>query len=153
MSASPSPFPAYSSAPGAMGIYAAVAPVATPVKPATKGKPLNVFSDDGLFLERFQRNKMEDNEKKKQEDELKKKREFDARFKNRRKRPAPTDSDASRSVTPETAAAASAAPAKKVKTSSEPAEPLTAYQKEVKSYSSRSLKEDNTHIGSRSLVR
>lgn len=177
MSASPSPFPASVSAPAAMGIYAAVPAVPTPVKAPAKSKPTNVFSDDGLFLERFQRNKMVrivtflqlrsllNNRRRTtisrsrttssrsasshyspraqvqvliaftlpQETRIRRplckyapKESTPAHVssqKNRRKRPAPSDSDPSRSVTPD--AASAAVPAKKPKTDS--AQPLSTY--------------------------
>ncbi|ESK86930.1 hypothetical protein Moror_3372 [Moniliophthora roreri MCA 2997] len=58
-------------------------------KPAPKApKPVNVFSNDGSFLERVQRIKKEEGEKK-NEEELQRKRNLDARFRNRGKRPLP----------------------------------------------------------------
>ncbi|KAH7924516.1 hypothetical protein BV22DRAFT_1090721, partial [Leucogyrophana mollusca] len=106
---------------------------------AAKIKPTNVFTNDGSFLERFQRNKKEEDEKKKQEEALARKRQFDDRFKRRGKRPPP---DSCSSVTiPETP------PAKKSKTD----EPLTDYQKEVRGYAGRSLKDAGT--GVRPLVK
>ncbi|KAI1785522.1 hypothetical protein LXA43DRAFT_976145 [Ganoderma leucocontextum] len=56
--------------------YASPAPLSTtpaPPKPnnaAPKPKPVNVFSNDGSFLERFQRLKKEEDEKKKTEDTI-----------------------------------------------------------------------------------
>jgi len=101
----------------------------------TKPKPINVFSNDGSFLERFQRNKKEEDEKKKQEDLLAKKRAFDERFKKRGKRKIDSPSDEPTESAP---------PAKKAKE-------LTQYEKEVKSYEGRSLKDNG--IGIRPLVK
>ncbi|KAH8091018.1 hypothetical protein BXZ70DRAFT_1011278 [Cristinia sonorae] len=105
---------------------------------AAKPKPANVFSNDGSFLERFQHLKKDEEERKKQEEALARKRNFDDRFKKRGKRPAPDES---------TSATSSETPTKKTKTD----EPLTQYQKEVKSYAGRSLKDDG--IGVRPLVK
>ncbi|PIL22721.1 hypothetical protein GSI_15414 [Ganoderma sinense ZZ0214-1] len=124
--------------------YASPAPLSTtpaPPKPnnaAPKPKPVNVFSNDGSFLERFQRLKKEEDEKKKTEETIVKKREFDNRFKNRGKRRSPDDS----SSTP-----AAENPTKKAKTE----EPLNQYQKEVQNYADRSLKDSG--IGVRPLVK
>ncbi|KAI0770084.1 hypothetical protein C8Q74DRAFT_1273369 [Fomes fomentarius] len=124
--------------------YASPAPLltATPAPPKPnphpKPKPVNVFSNDGSFLERFQRLKKEEDEKKKQEDILVKKREFDSRFKTRGKRRSPET--ASSATTTET-------PAKKPKVE----EPLNQYQKELQNYADRSLKDSG--IGVRPLVK
>ncbi|KAG8871475.1 hypothetical protein FRB97_008651, partial [Tulasnella sp. 331] len=59
---------------------------------ASKPKPVNVFSNDGSFLERFQRTKKEEDEKKKQDEATTRKRAFDDRFKNRGKRKAASPS-------------------------------------------------------------
>jgi len=113
-----------------------------PTKPSLpKSKPTNVFSNDGSFLERFQRNKREEEEKKKQEDALVRKRDFDSRFKKRGKRPAPSDSPNSAATVVEDP------PAKKSKSD----KPLTEYEKEVKNYAGHSLKDDG--IGVRPLVK
>ncbi|TFY74151.1 hypothetical protein EWM64_g9861 [Hericium alpestre] len=106
---------------------------------APKVKPVNVFTNDGSFLERFQRLQKDEDEKKKQEEILAKKRMFDSRFKKRGKRPTPDSSDSK-----DTAADP---PAKKAK----PDEPMSQYQKEVKTYAGRSLKDDG--IGVRPLVK
>ncbi|TCD68346.1 hypothetical protein EIP91_010984 [Steccherinum ochraceum] len=105
---------------------------------AAKPKPSNVFSNDGSFLQRFQHLKKDEEEKKKQEETLAKKRQFDNRFKARGKRPAPDAADS---------ASVADTPVKKTKTE----EPLSQYQKEVKSYAGRSLKDDG--IGVRPLVK
>jgi len=123
--------------------YASPAPLSTTSpapKPHThsKPKPANVFSNDGSFLERFQRIKKDEEEKKKQEDILAKKRHFDERFKNRGKRP-PPDAPSSNPITEP--------PVKKTKVE----KPMTQYEKEVKSYAGRSLKDDG--IGVRPLVK
>ncbi|KAI0647866.1 hypothetical protein C8Q79DRAFT_952337 [Trametes meyenii] len=123
--------------------YASPAPLSTsppPPKPNThpKPKPVNVFSNDGSFLERFQRLKKEEDEKKQQEEILKRKREFDSRFKSRGKRRSP-DAPSSNDTTEN--------PAKKPKVD----EPLTQYQKEVQNYADKSLKDGG--IGVRPLVK
>ncbi|TRM60571.1 hypothetical protein BD626DRAFT_504513, partial [Schizophyllum amplum] len=65
------------------------APVA-PVKPHTKKpKPVNVFSNDGSFLERIQRSRREEEDKRKAQEAFDVKVHFDDRFKRRGKRPAP----------------------------------------------------------------
>ncbi|PFH51218.1 hypothetical protein AMATHDRAFT_59484 [Amanita thiersii Skay4041] len=63
----------------------------TAIRHKSKSKPVNVFTNDGSFLERFQRNKKEEEEKKKQEEILHRKKYFDNRFKNRGKRPRTED--------------------------------------------------------------
>ncbi|KAI0657243.1 hypothetical protein C8Q70DRAFT_1002911 [Cubamyces menziesii] len=123
--------------------YASPAPLSTsppPPKPNThpKPKPVNIFSNDGSFLERFQRLKKEEDEKKKQEELLRKKREFDNRFKSRGKRRSP-DAPSSNDTTE--------SPAKKPKVD----EPLNQYQKELQSYADKSLKDGGN--GVRPLVK
>ncbi|OSX59709.1 hypothetical protein POSPLADRAFT_1048198 [Postia placenta MAD-698-R-SB12] len=113
--------------------YASPAPtlISPPApKPSThpKPKPANVFSNDGSFLERFQRIKKDEEEKKKEEEVLARKRNFDERFKKRGKRPLPD------AVNPNAVPEPSA---KKAKVDM----PLSQYEKEVKSYTS-SLKDD-----------
>jgi len=98
-----------------------------------------VFSNDGSFLERFQRNKKEEEEKKLQEDTLARKRDFNARFKKRGKRSQP---DSTSSATLENP------PAKKPKSDDKQ---MTEYEKEVKNYAGRNLKDDG--IGVRALVK
>jgi len=139
--ASPSPSPAPSTPATASSVCLA------PSKP--KSRPVNLFSNDGSFLERFQRNKKEENEKKAAENLTQKKRTFEDRFKNRGKRPAPSDSDgaAGSSGSAAAAAAESGGSAKKLKTD----KVLTQYEKEVQSYESRSLKDQG--IGVRPLVK
>ncbi|KAI0357563.1 hypothetical protein OH77DRAFT_1399305 [Trametes cingulata] len=123
--------------------YASSARLSTsppPPRPHThpKPKPVNIFSNDGSFLERFQRLKKEEDEKKKQEEILRKKREFDNRFKTRGKRRSP-DAPSSNDTTEN--------PAKKPKVD----EPLTQYQKELQNYADKSLKDSG--IGVRPLVK
>ncbi|EPT05366.1 hypothetical protein FOMPIDRAFT_1111856 [Fomitopsis schrenkii] len=126
------------------------APVGSPppaTKPSThsKPKPVNVFSNDGSFLERFQHIKKvsvtdlqrDEGEKKKQEEILERKRHFDERFKRRGKRPSP-DATHSEPVTEPAS--------KKQKVDA----PLNQYEKEVKSYTA-SLKDVGT--GVRPLVK
>ncbi|KAI9066818.1 hypothetical protein FKP32DRAFT_1589250 [Trametes sanguinea] len=103
-----------------------------------KPKPVNIFSNDGSFLERFQRIKQEEDERKKQEEILRKKREFDNRFKTRGKRRSP-DPSSSNDTTEN--------PAKKPKVD----ESLTQYQKELQNYADKSLKDGGA--GVRPLVK
>ncbi|KAH9851734.1 hypothetical protein C2E23DRAFT_828933 [Lenzites betulinus] len=131
------------STPSTSSGYASPAPLFNsppPSKPNThaKFKPVNVFSNDGSFLERFQRLKKEEDEKRLQEETLRKKRDFDSRFKNRGKRRSP-DAPSSNDTTEN--------PAKKHKVD----ESLTTYQKELQNYADKSLKEHGT--GVRSLVK
>ncbi|KAG9316010.1 hypothetical protein JVU11DRAFT_3671 [Chiua virens] len=64
----------------------------TTSKAPSKLKPVNVFSNDGSFLERFQRSQQEEEDRRKAEEALAKKKQFSDRFKNRGKRPPPPDS-------------------------------------------------------------
>ncbi|THH18367.1 hypothetical protein EW146_g2597 [Bondarzewia mesenterica] len=115
-------------------------PAGSSSKPAApRPKPTNVFSNDGSFLERFQRIQKDEEEKKKQEEILAKKRNFDNRFKQRGKRPSPDSSNSKNT--------AADPPTKKAKTEV----PMSQYEKEVKSYAGRSLKDDG--IGVRPLVK
>ncbi|KZT32084.1 hypothetical protein SISSUDRAFT_1123591 [Sistotremastrum suecicum HHB10207 ss-3] len=97
-----------------------------------KPKPINVFSNDGSFLDRLYRTKREEEEKKKQEEMLLRKRNFDERFKRRGKRPAPTT---------ETETTTSEEPVAK-KPKSEVEKPPTKYEQDVKLYTEhKSLKD------------
>ncbi|KAH9936506.1 uncharacterized protein B0H18DRAFT_324561 [Fomitopsis serialis] len=117
--------------------YLAASP--PPAKPTAhpKPKPVNVFSNDGSFLERFQRIKQDEEEKKKQEESLAKKRDFNERFKRRGKRRS-SDATNSEPATEHTA--------KKLKVDA----PINQYEKEVKSYTA-SLKDNGA--GVRPLVK
>ncbi|KAG2070266.1 hypothetical protein BDR04DRAFT_607282 [Suillus decipiens] len=64
----------------------------TSSKVPPKPKPVNVFSNDGSFLERFQRNKKEEENKRKAEEALARKKQFDDRFRKRGKRHQPDTS-------------------------------------------------------------
>jgi len=70
-------------------------------------KAINVFSNDGSFLDRFYRTRKEEEEKKKQEELLRTKRNFENRFKNRGKRPSPSESPSEDSYSRSSSAAAS----------------------------------------------
>ncbi|KLO08537.1 hypothetical protein SCHPADRAFT_1000850 [Schizopora paradoxa] len=59
----------------------------------SKAKKQNVFSDDGGFLDRIKRSKMEEAKKDKDSDKVAARREFENRFKNRRKRPIESTTD------------------------------------------------------------
>lgn len=117
-------------------------PAASPApssKSSSKAKAANVFSNDGSFLERFQRSKKEEELKKKAEEELQKKRNFDDRFKKRGKRTAPPPD----SLT----VATDDHPSKKSKTD----KPQTQYEKEMSGYNTGTLKDLGT--GVRPLVK
>ncbi|KZT67302.1 hypothetical protein DAEQUDRAFT_767358 [Daedalea quercina L-15889] len=134
-SVSPPPFSNGYASPAS---YAAASPPpASKHTTHSKPKPVNVFSNDGSFLERFQHIKKDEEEKKKQEDILARKRTFDERFKRRGKRPSP---DATHSE-PATEPAS-----KKPKVDA----PLNQYEKQVKSYTA-SLKDNGA--GVRPLVK
>ncbi|KAL0961466.1 hypothetical protein HGRIS_006410 [Hohenbuehelia grisea] len=117
------------------------------VKPAQK--PVNVFSNDGSFLERFQRTKKEEEEKRKQEDVVAQKRNFDSRFKNRGKRPLPTDS-ADNEFSSSSTRVDEVSPNKKLKADTE-SKPLSEYEKQLKSYSGHIIKDSG--MGVRPLVK
>ncbi|KAF8575483.1 hypothetical protein K439DRAFT_1419774 [Ramaria rubella] len=112
----------------------------------TNGRPkaANVFTNDGSFLERFQRSKKEEEEKKKTEEDAMRKRNFEERFKKRGKR-----------LVEDTLVSdpADDHPSKRAKNDKDKDkdQPLTQYEKEVKSYAGRSLKDDG--IGVRPLVK
>jgi len=120
-------------------------PLITPTQSSSKPssfkstpKAANVFTNDGSFLERFQRTKKEEDEKKKSEDALMRKRDFDNRFKKRGKRPPPDSSDDSTAL------------AENLVKKHRLDKPLTDYEEQVKSYG-RSLKDNG--IGVRPLVK
>ncbi|EPQ54680.1 hypothetical protein GLOTRDRAFT_130030 [Gloeophyllum trabeum ATCC 11539] len=140
---SPSPVPGYGHSPSPVPFVPRASPPApgsaTSSKPSgPKVKPANVFSNDGSFLERFQRIKQEEDEKKKQEEALARKRTFDERFKKRGKRASP-EATVPTDTTDEPAV-------KKAKSD----KPLTDYERQVKSYGT-SLKDSG--IGVRPLVK
>jgi len=110
-------------------------PPPKPVPP--KAKPTNVFSNDGSFLERFQRTKKEEDEKRKEQEALEKKRNFDNRFKNRGKRPLPDNTHDSKPAPDDL-------PAKKIKPDGTP----TDYRRELKTVDGRSLKDSGTGVRS-----
>ncbi|KAI6098193.1 hypothetical protein F5141DRAFT_1147172 [Pisolithus sp. B1] len=110
-----------------------------PVPP--KQKPVNVFSNDGSFLERFQRNKrVEEEEKRKAELALARKRQFADRFKNRGKRHfPPPDTSSAVGTTDE-----QENPAKKPKFDGTSL--LTDYRKEVRKQDGKVLKDVGTGV-------
>ncbi|KAI6123806.1 hypothetical protein EDD16DRAFT_1564659 [Pisolithus croceorrhizus] len=110
-----------------------------PVPP--KQKPVNVFSNDGSFLERFQRNKrVEEEEKRKAELALARKRQFADRFKNRGKRHfPPPDTPSAVGTTDE-----QENPAKKPKFDGTSL--LTDYRKEVRKQDGKVLKDVGTGV-------
>ncbi|KIM54191.1 hypothetical protein SCLCIDRAFT_31303 [Scleroderma citrinum Foug A] len=133
--------------PSASSRYASPAPptpstttaTATPKPVLSKQKAVNVFSNDGSFLERFQRPKKEDEEKRKAEEALTRKRQFADRFKTRGKRHLPPP-DTSPAVT---TIDAEEGPAKKPKLDEAPP-PLINYQKEVRNQQGWILKDTGT---------
>ncbi|KAF5361004.1 hypothetical protein D9756_005122 [Leucocoprinus leucothites] len=125
-----------------------------------KYKPTNIFSNDGSFLERFQRNKTEEQEKQKVKNELKRKINFEDRFRNRGKRKLPPSEDEdnestvnSPSGTANTGSDVSNSqddhPTKKPKTG----EPLNGYQQELKKYQGSKTGLSDTGNGYRPLVK
>jgi len=132
---SPVSTPTSASTPSLTTLHAGTPTPQAKSQSSSKPKPVNVFSNDGSFLERFQRTKKEEDEKKKHDEAISRKRAFDDRFKNRGKRKAASPSAEPADSTP---------PTKKAKE-------LTQYEKEVKSYEGRSLKDQG--IGVRPLVK
>jgi len=116
-------------------------------KASYKAKPVNVFSNDGSFLERFQRGKQEEDDRRKAEDALAKKRQFADRFKNRGKRPSPPDSSPAVTNTDDV----DPNPAKKPKL--EDATSNSKYRHEVRDQTSRILKNTGTGTGVHALVK
>ncbi|KAK0462047.1 uncharacterized protein EV420DRAFT_1528484 [Desarmillaria tabescens] len=113
-------------------------PIPPPPKPKPGVKPVNVFSNDGSFLDRIRRSMKEIDEKRKREEDLERKRNFDNRFRNRGKRPHPAADS-----TP------ADPPAKKQKSGNISVK--TEYQKLVENYSGRNLKDDGA--GGHTLTR
>ncbi|RDB14712.1 hypothetical protein Hypma_016404 [Hypsizygus marmoreus] len=109
-------------------------------------KPPNVFTNDGSFLERFQRTKKEEEEKRQEQEALEKKKHFDTRFKNRGKRP-PPDPTPSSDIT--SCSSSDEHPSKKVKSDQQP---ITEYEKQVKTYTGGASMKD-TGTGIRPLVK
>ncbi|KAF8607022.1 hypothetical protein BDV93DRAFT_520618 [Ceratobasidium sp. AG-I] len=106
---------------------------ATPKPP----KLAETASNGGTVSERPQQTKQAETEKQRNEEAALKKRAFADRFKNRGKRPRP-DEDAKKDE---------ATSSKKIKSDKE----LSQYEKEVKQYKGRSLKDDG--MGVRPLVK
>ncbi|KAG2010017.1 hypothetical protein CC2G_012876 [Coprinopsis cinerea AmutBmut pab1-1] len=126
--------------------------------PNTKpgSKPVNIFSNDGSFLERFHQLKQEDDVKKKEKEILERKRKFADRFKNRGKRASSSSSGhPSGSSTPSDGAESSEPATKKARTdnsSDKVDQPLNKYQQELKSLNiNANLKDAGT--GVRPLVK
>ncbi|KAF8443192.1 hypothetical protein L210DRAFT_3396560 [Boletus edulis BED1] len=110
-------------------------------KSSSKQKPVNVFSNDGSFLERFQRSKQEEEDKQKVDEALAKKKQFADRFKNRGKRPPDSPSTV-------TSIDLDPNPVKKPKLDDVPS---PAYQKQVRDQQGRILRDTGT--GVRPLVK
>ncbi|KAG2038172.1 hypothetical protein BDR03DRAFT_862403, partial [Suillus americanus] len=91
MTASPHPYPGYA-VPITPTSSSTFPPGTSSSKIPPRPKPVNVFSNDGSFLERFQRSKKEQEDKRKAEEALARKRQFDNRFRKRGKRPQPDSS-------------------------------------------------------------
>ncbi|KAG2138575.1 uncharacterized protein EDB93DRAFT_1330417 [Suillus bovinus] len=85
-SALPQSYPGY-----AFPITATLSPTSpgTSSKVPPKPKPVNVFSNDGSFLERFQRSRKDEEDKRKAQEALARKKQFDDRFRKRGKRQQP----------------------------------------------------------------
>ncbi|KAG8214377.1 hypothetical protein J3R82DRAFT_9369 [Butyriboletus roseoflavus] len=116
----------------------------TTSKAPSKPKPVNVFSDDGSFLERFQRTQQEEEDRRKAEEALVKKKQFADRFKNRGKRPPPPDSSPAVTSTD-----LGPNPIKKPKLDAVPQN--SEYQTEVHAHAGRILKRTGT--GFRPLIK
>ncbi|KXN89060.1 hypothetical protein AN958_06364 [Leucoagaricus sp. SymC.cos] len=148
-----------------------------------KSKPPNVFSNDGTFLERFQRNKMEEQEKKKVETELERsyttislslfvfsgtahstfsfrKINFEDRFKNRAKHrlPSPEDEDNEPVVIPSLGASNSSS-GPSIPQDDRPAKktkaegPINKYQQELRKYGRSKGDLSDSGTGVRPLVK
>ncbi|RHZ68251.1 hypothetical protein Glove_296g52 [Diversispora epigaea] len=98
---------------------------------------INIFSNDGNFLDRFKKMKAEEDEKKKQLDALERKKAFEDRIKNRGKRRShPTDEE------PDAKRATS-----EVVERGEVLDPkANAYLKEMQKYNERLCKDDSGHV-------
>ncbi|KIM40996.1 hypothetical protein M413DRAFT_157741 [Hebeloma cylindrosporum] len=72
-----------------------------PQQQRKKTPPGNVFSNDGSFLDRINREMKEGDDKKKKQEALERKKNFADRFKNRGKRPPPPPPTDSADTTPE----------------------------------------------------
>ncbi|KIK41182.1 hypothetical protein CY34DRAFT_221468 [Suillus luteus UH-Slu-Lm8-n1] len=90
MTASPQPYSGYAFPIMATSPSTSLPGASSKVPP--KPKPVNVFSNDGSFLERFQRSKKDQEDKRKAEEALARQREFDDRFRKRGKRHQPDTS-------------------------------------------------------------
>ncbi|KAF0392008.1 hypothetical protein F8M41_010669 [Gigaspora margarita] len=98
---------------------------------------INIFSNDGSFLDRFKKMKAEEDEKKKQLGALERKKAFEDRIKNRGKRKnQPTDEEPD--------------PKRVTLEDNERSETLdpkaNAYLKEMQKYSERLCKDDSGHV-------
>ncbi|KAG1780711.1 hypothetical protein EV702DRAFT_734962 [Suillus placidus] len=87
MTASPRPYSGYTFPITTISSSTSLPGTSSKVPP--KPKPVNVFSNDGSFLERFQRSKKEEEDKRKAEEALARQRQFDDRFRKRGKRHQP----------------------------------------------------------------
>ncbi|KAK4701047.1 hypothetical protein P7C70_g5188, partial [Phenoliferia sp. Uapishka_3] len=92
-------------------------------------KPVNVFSNDGSFLERFKKTSVEEQLKKSQDEALARKKALDDRIKNRGKRPAPSTADGE---------------AAKKKVATETVD--SAYKRQVEKLSGHNLKDEGVGI-------
>ncbi|KAH7885490.1 hypothetical protein F5I97DRAFT_1398752 [Phlebopus sp. FC_14] len=143
MSLTPQPHSGYASPLTASSSSSSLPVTSSKVPP--KPKPVNVFSNDGSFLERFQRNKKEEEDKRKADEALAKKREFVDRFRKRGKRPpAPDSSPAVTSTDPQEN------PAKRAKVDHDA--PLN-YQKEVREFAGTMGNLKDTGTGVRPMVK
>ncbi|CAH7669563.1 hypothetical protein PPACK8108_LOCUS4418 [Phakopsora pachyrhizi] len=106
---------------------------------AAKAKAMNVFTNDGSFLERFKKMKEEEVEKKKQREALARKQAFEQRIKNRGKR--------SVEKTEVESSSSASQPNKKSKTEDEE----NAYLREVRKLQGHSLRDEGA--GVRALVK
>ncbi|GBC42393.1 hypothetical protein RIR_jg9963.t1 [Rhizophagus irregularis DAOM 181602=DAOM 197198] len=98
---------------------------------------INIFSNDGSFLDRFKKMKAEEDEKKKQLEALERKKAFEDRIKNRGKRKSqPTDEepDAKRVILEDDEREEALDPK------------ANAYLKEMQKYNERLCKDDAGHV-------
>ncbi|KAG9291088.1 hypothetical protein G9A89_012960 [Geosiphon pyriformis] len=110
----------------------------TNVKNVPSSTPaINIFSNDGSFLDRFKKMKAEEDEKKKQREALERKKAFEDRIKNRGKRRSPPTDD----VEPDS---------KRINLEEDDNEALdpkaNAYLKEMQKYNERLCKDDSGHV-------
>ncbi|CAG8601245.1 9611_t:CDS:2 [Paraglomus occultum] len=107
---------------------------------------INIFSNDGSFLERFKRMKAEEDEKKKQLEALDRKKAFEDRIKNRGKRKLSATESPGLDVSTDGVSEAKR-PHLEKSTATETLDPnANAYLKEMQKYNERLCKDDSGHV-------